>query len=419
MNTAPQWLENHAAAPLWLGQDALAGLRALRQELAAQGRAIFDVSMLNPDIPPPRQLLDKLMEGSLNPENHKYAVSRGVRKLREAFGHKYERRFAARLDAESQICVTAGTKDALLNALTVLRASARELLIGAPSYPAHLAAARLAGFACHYFDLCADEDQMLSGLAREMAEHRGAVLLLNFPNNPTGQAVTKKFYAALLPLAKRYEIFVVNDFVYGEMGFGSLEPPSLLSVEGAIQVAAEIYSLSKAYSVPGWRVGALLGNAGLVGQVSRLKSIVDYGTFLPVQLAAGAALTSSQDLVGPIVSIYHSRCQVMCAGLKRLGWETPPPMAGASLWTKLPEAIAGRRTDNESTSVEFAKQLLFKTGIVVMPGCLFGSQFDGYVRLAMVLGCEDLRDMLERWQVFGRGASPAEGQPSLAGGFSC
>jgi len=400
MDTGRQSFEITPPPLDWPREDPLKTLRALRQELSGKGRQIFDLSMLNPDLPPPRLLLDKLLEASLNPANHRYAISRGIRKLREAFAEKYKSRFAVSLDPESEVCVTLGTKDALFQALRLLKAKASHLVLGAPAYPAHWAAARLAGFECSTFDIGGDEQRMAESLVSRLAQRPGQVVLLNFPNNPTGRVVSRDFYRSLLPAARKYGAFVINDFVYGEMGFAADDPPSLLSVEGFRSLSAETYSLSKAYSVPGWRVGALVGNAELVHGVSRLKSHVDYGLFLPVQMAAAAALTSRQELVRSIVDSYKQRCRLVYAGLKRLGWQVEMPAAGASVWVRMPEALQQKlrlgMPESESLSVKLAGLLLLHTGMVVMPGCLFGRSFDGFLRLAMVLPAEDLREVLRR-----------------------
>lgn len=404
MNSAAPSIEMAGENLEWVFADPFSSLRQCRFEMAAAGRLVFDLSMLNPDLPPPRLLLDKLLEASLNPANHRYAVSRGIRKLRESFACKYERRFRVPLDPHSQVCVTMGTKDALLQALTVLRTVSNRLVIGAPSYPAHLSAARLAGFQCSYFELAHDEDKMLSSLRSQLDKARGQVLLLNFPNNPTGIIVSRRFYEGLLPVVKQHRVIVLNDFVYGEMCFGSLTAPSMLEVRGLLEHGAETYSLSKAYSVPGWRVGAIAGQSRLVHQVSRLKAHADYGLFLPLQMASAAALTGPAELVRPACEAYRERSQVLAAGLAKLGWELKQPSAGASIWAALPgevlQVLDGRLPPEESRSLVYTRLLLRYAGVMFMPGAAYGAQFDNYCRVALVKPSEELREVLERLRGF-------------------
>jgi alanine-synthesizing transaminase len=335
--------------------------------------------MINPDLPPPRFLMDKLSEASIKPDNHRYAVSRGVRKLREGFSVKYRNRFGVALDPEAEICVTMGTKDAVLHTLMTCAKAGDLALIGIPSYPAHLSALGILGLRSEFFEIGTDQDQMLGQIAAKFQEQPVKFLLLNFPNNPTGVSVNREFYEKLYGLAVKHGVLVINDFVYGEMPVSTETPISMLSVEGFESTAVESYSLSKAYSVPGWRVGALLGNTEVVQRLSRLKSHIDYGVFLPLQLAAAAALSAQNDLTAGIASQYRQRAHFVMKGLYRLGWQPAMPTAGCSIWARIPEKFGA------VSAIEFCRRVLSEKGILLTPGSIFGDGFDQYVRFALVL----------------------------------
>ncbi len=381
-------LESYRAELSWLQEDKLSELQKIKQDIISRGGELFDVSMINPDIAPQRVLLDKLVEASLKPQNHRYSVSRGIRRLREAFAGKYGQRFGASIAPESDICITMGTKDAVLDSLVSLGCAGKWVLMGAPTYPAHLSAARLAGLETCFFEISVDEDLMLASIADKLRERPVCALLLNFPNNPTGVTVSREFYKALAALLRASGTFVLNDFVYGEMGFSS-SPCSLLAEESLRDQSAEVYSLSKAYSVPGWRVAALCGSQRLVRQVTRLKAHVDYGIFLPIQAASAFALSTKDDLVKPLTAQYNNRCNTLASGLRRLGWTVSAPQAGACVWGRAPSELAARG------SLHLAKSILLDTGVLAMPGALFGESFNEYLRFAAVIPEERIRQALD------------------------
>ncbi len=374
----------------WLEHDRLSALQAVKQERLSRGAELFDLSMINPDIPPPRVMIDKLVEASLKPFNHRYAVSRGIRKLRESFAQKYARRFSVNLDPEHDLCVTMGTKDAILDSLICLASRGDTVLLAEPEYPAHLSAIRLAGLAAAFFRFEADEEALAGHISARLRETGAKILLLNFPHNPTGRVVGSPFYRALGREISSRQVFVINDFVYGEMSYDH-DSVSLLSESALKGQAAEVYSLSKAYSVPGWRVAALAGESRLIRQVTRLKSHVDYGIFLPLQAAASHALGAKDDLVKPILTQYNNRCNTLATGLSRLGWSVTRPTAGACVWAQVPSHLRiGSRA--------LAERLVREAGVVAMPGELFGAGFDSYLRFAAVLPEERIRVALERMQ---------------------
>ncbi len=373
----------------WLESDPLAELGQLRTEVVAAGRELFDLSMINPDIPPPRVLVDRLMEASLKPDNHRYPVSRGIRKLRDAFAAKYRVRFSTILDPEREVCVCMGTKDALAAALRVALPPGSRVLLGKPAYPAYVSALRLAASEVSYFEMSNDEDRMVSEIETRIRSTEYRAVLLNFPNNPTGMMVTSRFFERLVAIAKERGVLLINDFVYGEMAHGKDQPPSLLSVKGAIDVAIEIYSLSKAYGIPGWRVGAALGNGKIIQCMSKLKAHLDYGIFLPAQIAAATVLQSKENLVSNCLDHYRVRAQLFLNAIRRSGWSATEVAAGICVWAKAPEHA-------RLSGADLSRELLRRHAVLAMPGTLFGDEYKDWLRFAMVIPEGRIREVTER-----------------------
>lgn len=357
-----------------------------KRAIIADGMELLDLSMINPDLSPPRMLVDKLVEASVRPALHRYAVARGIGRLRSAFQEKYRKRFDVALDPETQVCVTFGSKDAVLHALMCFDSERRTrgVLLGLPLYPAHAAALELLGYNTTYFQVSDDESQMLDAIETACGSNDIGCILLNFPHNPTGISVTKEFWSNLVTLAKQKDILLLNDFVYGELAFDSLSAPSLLSVDTDFTHCAEVYSLSKAYSIPGWRVGALLGNAQLTTALSALKSQVDYGLFLPLQHAAAEALLSTDGLAQKTAERYLQRARVLTEGLRSAGWQVRMPTAGCCVWGTMP-------ADYPVSAEDFALLLLDREGIAVLPGNAFGAGFTREIRFALVQDEERMR----------------------------
>lgn len=363
-------------------------LHEVRNLRIKQGKPVIDLSMINPDIPPETVLIDWLHEFSIKEKNHKYSVSRGIRKLREAFAVKYKKKFSIDLNPETEVCVSSGTKDALFHILTCLASPGDVVLVGSPTYPIYETAAKLSRLHTAYFKIDKDENQMLANIEKALEVTRAKVLVLNFPNNPTGITVTKDFYSRVSEVAQRWGTFIVNDFVYGEMGFKE-QPISILHLKNTYEKVLEIYSMSKAYGIPGWRVGAVFGDSEVIGEISRLKSLSDYGLFLPFQLAASHALITGRDLVGPLVRKYNRRMDAIINGLKESGWSCSLPSAGAALWLELPEFI---KVDN---SGQFALELLNKYGVMVSVGSQFGDSYERFIRMALVADDEKLMEVVD------------------------
>jgi len=364
-------------------------IHQLKQTLIKSGRKIYDLSMINPDILPPRVLMDRLSEATINPKNHKYSVARGIKKCREAFSDKYKKKFSVEVDAETEICVTLGSKDGVSNLFQIFPPNGRYALLPSPTYPAHKATAELAGYKCTYFHL-GDEDSMINSISESLKKYPIRIILLNFPSNPTGQVVSSSFYRKLSKIIDGTDIIIFNDFVYGEMCFDNKPAFSLLSETSLRDKSVEIYSLSKAYNIPGWRIGAVLGAKNIVEKVSRVKGLVDYGIFLPIQVASSYALTTSEDLVSPTVSIYKRRAKIMIEGLKNLGWEVVESKSAASLWVK--------PVIKESNTTEWVTSLLLEHGISVLPGEIFGDEWNQWARIALVSDEEVLTSVLETFK---------------------
>ena len=369
-------------------------LQNLKMEMLGSGRSFFDLSMINPDIPPPRFMIDKLLEATVKASNHRYSVSRGIKKLRQAFCSKYRERFHVLLDAEKQVCVTLGTKDALVNSLFVSCEPGSTVIMAEPAYPAHVAACQATGLKTAFFKQQQDHDEMLKEIAELADQGQVSCILLNLPNNPTGQTVEKEFYGKLIELVADRNVTIINDFVYGEMGFSGVEPASILSVASRSAKVIEIYSLSKAYGIPGWRVAAVLGNEIIVDRLAKLKSHIDYGIFLPIQIAAAAALSFQGDLVSSTASEYERRARVLSEGLLKLGWEVTAPVSGACVWAKIPQA--GGSDKSGSLSFAIAHEFLSVHGVLTSPGAMFGPDCDNYLRFALVLSTDKLYEVLRR-----------------------
>ncbi len=368
----------------------LESLRAVQHRRVLDGLPIWDLSMVNPDLAPPRQVLDRLLESVTKPTNHRYAVSRGVRRLREGFAIKYSSRFAISLHPESDVCVCLGSKDALFHALRVLTRPGESVVVAAPAYPAHPSAVSSVGGQVVLWDVSAEEREAAESLSRILKASKARVLVLNLPSNPAGMVVRASWWHAIGAVCAQNNVVIINDFVYGEMCFSGSAAPSGLSARESGARCVEVYSLSKAYNVPGWRVGALVGDAEIVGAVARLKSHADYGLFLPLQYAATVALTATEELVRPTVATYERRLKVLGQGLQKAGWVVTSPAAGACLWAQFP-AHVGQVAGGGSLAV--AEYLLKHVGLVATPGVVFGEASDGYLRFAAVTSEERLREV--------------------------
>jgi alanine-synthesizing transaminase len=358
---------------------AFAEIDALKMQARRSDVDVIDLGFGNPDIPSPQIAVDKLAEAARNPRNHRYSATRGVPRLRLAITDLYRRRFGVQLDPETEACVTIGAKEGFSHLMWVLLGPGDTALVPSPSYPIHIWGPILAGAGVHYVRLGPDQDFFANlHSAWEQAWPRPRVVVMSFPHNPTGECVDLEFMSRMVDFARDHDVLLVHDFAYAELGFDGYEPPSLLQVPGARDVAVEIYSLTKSFSMAGWRVGFMLGNAEVVAALARLKSYLDYGTFQPIQIASIVAMNEASEYPREVNEIYTRRRDTLVDGLNRLGWHIEKPRGTMFVWAKLPEPY------EEMGSLEFAKKLVTEAKVAVSPGVGFGPGGEGFVRFALV-----------------------------------
>ncbi len=358
---------------------AFAEIDRLKLELRRAGEDVVDLGFGNPDIPSPPEAVAKLAEAAAKPRNHRYSASRGIPKLRAAICDLYRRRFGVELDPEREAITTIGAKEGLAHLLWVLVEPGDLAMVPTPSYPIHLFAPVLAGAAVAQVAMGPNED-VLANLAEayERSRPRPRVVILSFPHNPTTAVVDRRFMQQIVDFARERELFLVHDFAYADIAFDGYVPPSILEAEGAREVAVELYTLTKGFSMAGWRVGFVVGNAEVVAALGRLKSYLDYGTFQPIQIASIVAMNEAPDYPAEVCAQYERRRDTLCDGLLRAGWPVPKPKATMFVWAPMPEP------DLELGSHEFALRLLREARVSVSPGAGFGPGGDGHVRFALV-----------------------------------
>ena len=351
----------------------------LKMQARRAGDDVIDLGMGNPDIPTPEPVVEKLREAALNPRNHRYSASRGIPKLRTAICDLYERNWGVSLDPEREVVVTIGAKEGLSHLAWVLVGPGDSVLVPEPTYPIHTYAMILAGANLTSVPLSLGSDFFADMVkAYERSEPRPRVVLCSFPHNPTTAVVDLAFFEALVDFARKRDMIVVHDLAYADLVFDQERAPSLMQVKGARAVGVEFFSMSKSYSMPGWRVAFCVGNEAIVGALTKLKSYLDYGVFQPVQIAAIIALNECLEVPKQIREIYRARRDVLCESFGRAGWEVPVPSATMFAWAPIPEPFA------HMGSLGFAKHLIGAAGVAVSPGIGFGPEGEGYVRFALV-----------------------------------
>ncbi len=358
-----------------------------RLKLAARqrGEDVIDFGMGNPDLPTPKPIVDKLIEAATKGRNHRYSLSRGIPRLRAAICDRYERLYGIKLDPETEAVATIGSKEGLSHLLLAALLPGDSALVPTPAYPIHTLGVTLAGADLRTVSMLEPDGSFdPDGFFDRIVEGYGAVwprpklLLLSFPNNPTGLTVERSFFERIVGFAKETGIMVVHDFAYADLGFDGYEPVSFLSVDGAKDVGVEFYTLSKGYSMPGWRVGFTVGNREIVGALTRIKSYLDYGMFQPIQIAATVALNGDDGCVGEAREVYHHRRDVLVEGLNRIGWPVERPKATMFVWAPLPPAF------REMGSLAFSRLALERADVALAPGVGFGADGEGFVRFALV-----------------------------------
>jgi len=351
----------------------------LRAAARRAGEDIIDLGMGNPDLATPQPVVDKLVEAAQNPRNHRYSTSRGVPKLRKAICDWYERRYGVDLDPETEALSTIGAKEGLSHLAWALVEPGDTCLVPEPTYPIHTFCFALAGAQVQAVPLGQEEDFFANMLAAyERTWPRPRVVLTSFPHNPTTACVDITFFERLVAFAREHDLMVIHDFAYADLCFDGYQAPSFLQVPGAKDVGVEIFSLSKSFSMPGWRIAFTLGNPRIVGALGRLKSYLDYGVFQPIQIASIIALNDCEDETKVFRDTYASRRDALIDGLAKAGWDVPPPKATMFVWAKIPES------HRDMGSLEFAKFLLRDAKCAVSPGIGFGRAGDEYVRFALV-----------------------------------
>ncbi len=346
----------------------------LKRELRHEGRDVVDLGFGNPDIPSPELAVEKLREAAANTRNHRYSVSRGIEQLRRAVCELYARSFGVDVDPESQVVNTIGAKEGLAHLMWTLVDHGDSVVAPTPCYPIHRAAPALAGAQV----VSPLVDGGIDAIEEAARASRPRAVVVSFPHNPTTATATPADMQRLVDLARELDFVLVHDFAYADIAFDGHRPPSALAAEGAFDCAVELYSLTKSFSMAGWRVGFVLGNREVVAALAKLKSYLDYGTFQPIQIAATVALREAHDFPEEVCEIYRSRRDALCSGLARAGWPVEPPRGTMFVWAPLPES---RR---EAGSLAFALELARDADVAVSPGIGFGEGGDGHVRFALV-----------------------------------
>ena len=358
----------------------------MRHAARQAGEDIIDLGMGNPDQPPPAHVIDKLCEVAQKPDAHGYSQSKGIPGLRKAQANYYERRFGVTLDPEREVVVTMGSKEGLASLANAITAPGDVVLAPNPSYPIHTFGFIIAGAAIRSVPTTPDEEYWRSlESAMNYTVPRPSVLVVNYPSNPTAEVVDLAFYERLVDWARDNKVWILSDLAYSELYYDGKPTPSIMQVKGAKDVAIEFTSMSKTYSMAGWRMGFAVGNQQLIAAMTRVKSYLDYGAFTPIQAAACAALNGPQDIVETNRQLYHKRRDVMVEAFARAGWDIPSPAASMFAWAPLPPALA------HMGSLEFSKQLLTEAKVAVAAGVGYGEKGEGFVRIAMVENEQRLR----------------------------
>ena len=367
----------------------------LKAQARNAGADIIDLGMGNPDLPAPKHVVDKLVETAGKPRTDRYSASKGIAGLRRAQAAYYGRRFGVKLNPDTQVVATLGSKEGFANMAQAITAPGDVVLVPNPSYPIHAFGFLMAGGVIRsvpaeptpdYFP--ALERAIMHSIPKPIA------VVVCYPSNPTAMVASLDFYTDLVAFAKKHDIFILSDLAYAEVYFDGNPPPSVLQVPGAFDVAVEFTSMSKTYSMAGWRMGFAVGNERLLAALGRVKSYLDYGAFTPIQVAAAAALNGPDDCIAEMRSTYKKRRDVMVESFAQAGWQIPAPAASMFAWVPIPEQF------KELGSLEFSKLLIEKADVAVAPGIGFGEHGDGYLRLALVENEQRIRQAARNMRKF-------------------
>ncbi|MBQ1338135.1 MAG: aminotransferase class I/II-fold pyridoxal phosphate-dependent enzyme [Thermoguttaceae bacterium] len=369
-----------------------AELNALKYAKRREGADVVDLGMGSPTDPPAQSVIDKLAEAVKNPKVHRYGASRGIKNLRAEMAARYLKYYGVRLNPDTEVMATLGSKDALSHTILALCGPGDLAIVPSPYFPAHLYAVMLAGGETLAIDV-RNPERLLSEVAYacERFLPRPKLMIVNFPHNPTATVVDQEFYVDLVRLAKKYGFMVLSDLAYADIVFDGYVTPSFLAVPGAKDVGVEMTTMSKSYSMAGWRIGYCCGNSEIVRALATIKTYYDYGAFMPLQIAGIVALREQDAYVSHMAKVYEHRRNVLCDALERIGWEVERPKASMFVWQKIPEKYL-----KGSTTFDFAMKLLAEANVVVSPGSAFGPLGEGYLRLAVVEKEERLRQAVRQ-----------------------
>ena len=356
-----------------------ATVNQIKMDARHAGKDIIDLGMGNPDLGTPQHIVNKLTEAAQKPHNHRYSASMGITKLRMAISSWYKRRYDVDIDPDTEAIATIGAKEGISHLILVTIRPGDVVFTPNPTYPIHPYSAIISGGDVRGIPVGPGNDFFDNLMnATRQTWPRPKVLIISYPHNPTTEVVDIEFFEKIVDYAKEHDILIVHDFAYADLAFDGYEPPSFLQVKGAKDVGVEFFSLSKSYSMPGWRVGFCVGNPEVVGALRRIKSYLDYGIFQPIQIAAIVALNGPQECVKEICDTYKERRDALITGLNRVGWEIESPKATMFVWGKIPDQYL------HMGSVEFSKMLINEAQVAVSPGLGFGEYGDDFVRFALI-----------------------------------
>ncbi|KAA0232528.1 MAG: Glutamate-pyruvate aminotransferase AlaC [Acidimicrobiales bacterium] len=353
---------------------------SLKIQRRREGADIIDLGFGNPDLPSPEIAVEKLAEAARNTRNHRYSMSRGIPKLREAIAGYYRHRFGVGVDPETEVINTIGAKEGFSHLMWTLLQPGDAALVPSPSYPIHIYGPLFSGAEVREIPLRGGGEAFFDTLVDrwQYSWPKPRVIVLSFPHNPTTTCVDLPWMQRIVDFARENEVVLVHDNAYADLGYDGFRPPSILQAEGATECAVELFSMTKSFSMAGWRIAFLLGNAEVIAALAKLKSYLDYGTFQPIQIAATVTLNEARDHPEQVNQIYQGRRDTLCRGLQRMGWHMDPPGGTMFAWAPIPEPYA------EMGSIEFASFLVKDADVATSPGVGFGPDGDGFVRFALI-----------------------------------